>query len=327
MTRKVIGFVSLLTVLLTVSSFSQISSLQVNGSSTTFTMTSGDSVWWSYHVSPVGATAQVQIWYDVNANGTIEPGTDLLWQAFSQTDGDTSGGNGPPDYDRTANGVTTLNKIPIGLAPGKYVMLFSQGAANLTVTGTVNALASPAHTLSGTVTVPVGKSAANIFVGVESSAKKDNGPGWWALTNGSGNYQIAMGADTSGGPWRVHLGVNPYPPGIVTPPYQFLYIVGNPSGLNISIVAAAAQIVGTVKDDLGAVIPGADVAASNMYVGQANSVQANASGFYQIGLTSAMLSGNTGFAVTAYFQQNQGMTTNRLDAMGVTGTISNGDSV
>jgi hypothetical protein len=190
--------------LLSSMSFSQISSLQVNGSSTNFTITSGDSVTWSYHVSPVGATAQIQIWYDVNNNGAIDPSTDVLWQAFPQTDGDTTGNIGPSDGDNLANGVITLSKTSIGLAPGKYVLLFSQGGSSLSVTGTVNILASPAHTISGTVTLPVGKSATNIFVGAEASQGRHSGPGWWALTNASGNFQIAMGSDTSGGPWKVH---------------------------------------------------------------------------------------------------------------------------
>jgi len=325
MTRRLTSILFSLIFFTSTLTYAQISNLLVNGSNTTFTMTSGDSVSWTYHVSPAGATAQIQIWYDANSNGSIDAGTDLIWQIFPQTDGVTDGGDGPPDNDGTSNGVVVLDKIPIGLAPGKYVMSFSQGGTTLTMTGTVTALSSPAHTISGTVTVPAGRSAANIFVGMESS-NKEKGPGWWSLTNGSGNFQIAMGPDTAGGPWRVSVRPNPYPPAVITPDVQPIYITGNPTGINFSIVAAVAQVVGTVRDELGNTIPSTWVALSNQYVGQANSQQANQNGFYQVGLTLPMLSGNTGFAVTAYFEGDAG-TTDRLDGMGVTGTIAPGDSI
>src|ERR1017187_342072 len=88
---------ALLSIFCFVQSTAQISNLTVNGSSSAFTMTSGDTVHWQYNVSPVGATAVIEIWLDVNGNGLIDPATDVLWQAFTQTDGDTNGNNGPPD--------------------------------------------------------------------------------------------------------------------------------------------------------------------------------------------------------------------------------------
>jgi len=306
---------------------SQISNLQVNGSSSTsLSMTSGDSVTWSYHVNPAGSTATVEIWYDVNANGAIDPSTDVVWQAFTQKDGDTAGYNGPSDADGLANGVVILDKTSIGLAPGKYVMRFSQGGMSIAVTPTVTALSSPAHTISGTVTVPAGASAANIFVGAEASGGHHSGPGWWALTNASGNYQIAMTADTSGGPWQVHLGTNPYPADVVTPQSREFYISGNLTAVNFSLALPAAQIAGTVKDDLGNIVPNASVGVGSMQNSQVAGGTSNFSGTYQIGLSQSDLNGNNGFRVGAYFEGENGTAT-MLDALATTGTIAPGDSV
>jgi Secretion system C-terminal sorting domain len=105
-----------------------------------------------------------------------------------------------------------------------------------------------------------------------------------------------------------------------------VYIIGNPSGINFSIVAAAAQVTGTVSDELGNPIPGPFVGIANSFAGQLQEVQGNVNGVYQIGLTQSDLNGNSGFAVSSFFEGNNG-TNNLLDAMGVTGTIAAGDSV
>ena len=326
MKQPLILISGLFTLVICTSALGQVSNLQVNGSSSSFAMTSGDSITWTYHVSPAGSTALIEIWYDANNNGTIDPSSDVLWQSFPQTDGDTLGSYGPSDADGLVNGVVSLSKSSIGLPPGKYILQFSQGGTSLTVTGTVSALSSPAHTISGTVTVPSGKSALNIFVGADATGGHKSGPGWWALTNASGNYQIAMGSDTSGGPWQVYMRNNPFPPDIITPPSQLIYITGNPAGLNFSIASAAAQIAGTVKDQNGNLIPSAVVVVASSNFGEITYVQTNYNGVYQAGLTQANLNGNTGFAVVGYFEQNQG-TVNTLDAMAQTGTVSPGDSV
>jgi len=325
MKRGMLLIACALTFALSSLALAQISNLQINGSSTSLAMTSGDSVTWSYNVNPVGATAFIEIWYDVNGNGTIDPSSDVLWQSFTQTDGDTTGGNGPSDDDMLANGVVTLGKTSIGLAPGKYVLRYSQGGASLSVTGTVTAFASPTRTISGAVTVPAGKSAQNIFVGAQPTAGYDHGPGWWALTDASGNYQIAINSDTAGGPWQVYVGTNPYPPDIISPQGQDVSLSSSPTGVNFTLSTAAAQIAGTVRDEQGNPLPGVSI---NSYgsTGNPESANSNASGVYQIGLAQSDLSLNTSFSVTAYFERSNGTTT-MLDAEARTGAISPGDSV
>src|SRR3989442_14329945 len=97
----------------------QVTNLKVNGVSSNFSGTSGDTVLWTYDL-PVGATAFGELWYDANGNGTIDAGTDVIRFLFTQTDGDTNGNGGPPDLDGSANGHVTYH-ANLGLAPGKYI--------------------------------------------------------------------------------------------------------------------------------------------------------------------------------------------------------------
>ncbi|MCL5021177.1 MAG: hypothetical protein M1339_05875 [Bacteroidetes bacterium] len=76
-------FSAILVLFLAGSSSAQISNVKVDGSTTSFTMISGDTITWSYNVNPSGASTTVQVWYDVNRNGTIDPATDVLWQLTS----------------------------------------------------------------------------------------------------------------------------------------------------------------------------------------------------------------------------------------------------
>ena len=59
----------------------QISNLVVNGSSTNFTMASGGEISWSYNL-PVGGTALLQIWIDVNNNTFLDPATRYAMASF-----------------------------------------------------------------------------------------------------------------------------------------------------------------------------------------------------------------------------------------------------
>ena len=106
----------------------QITNLLVNGSSTHFTLMSGGEMSWSYNL-PVGESALLEIWIDVNANSILEPATDILWQAFYQMDGQ-EGNNGPPDMDGLVNGQITFG-MPIGLAPAEYIITFSNNSSTV----------------------------------------------------------------------------------------------------------------------------------------------------------------------------------------------------
>ena len=308
--------------ILNVSSKSQVTNLLINGSNSHFTMTSGDLFSWSYNV-PIGATTIIEIWYDVNGNGVIDAG-DVYWQSFGQTDGDPIGENGPNDMDITAGAVGFSQ--PVGLAPGKYIMKFTQNNQSVSVAGTVNPLSSPAHTISGTITPPIGKSAANIFVEV----MRDNmSPNFWdGITDANGNYTIAMNSDTAGNPWRVDLTSNPFAPNRITPQEHLITIDGNPSGINFSFILATAQVAGIVKDEFGNIFPNTYVqinsSNSNNYLQY--STTTNVKGVYQLGLIPSDLIANHNWSVTANIERSR-ITTSKLMATAFIPIIYTADSL
>jgi len=231
--------------------FAQVTNLTVNGSSTNFSMASGDTIDWSYNL-PIGGTAIAQIWIDVNSNTTIEPATDVLWQAFTQTDGQ-QGNNGPPDLDGAVDGHISF-AMNIGLAPAQYIMSFKNNNVGLEVYGTVTPLSSPVYTISGSIS----PAKENVVVSLENN--DDNGTFWNGISDASGNFVIKMGSDTTGNPWRLRID-NTYLFGssIISPDeYSFTISPETPvySGKDFTVTAAAADISGTLKDEDGNLIIG-----------------------------------------------------------------------
>ena len=311
--------------LITSSVDAQVTNLLVNGTSSNFTMMSGDIINWSYNV-PNGATTLIEIWLDVNGNGIIDAG-DVLWQSFTQTDNDSIGQNGPPDMNSTL-GTVGFSK-PIGFAPGKYIMKLTQNNQSASITGTVTPLISPAFTISGKITPPSGKSASNILVQIKRSEKHKLNF-WDAVTDANGNYSIQMTSDTAGNPWRASLVSNPFPPYIVYPVEDTVIISGNLSGINFSFLPAVAQIAGYVKDENGNSLVNTSVYVNPISTN--NNVNyntlTNSSGFFQLGLQESDLSQyQNGWNVGSYFENSNNMTTNLLDGLAHVNSISPGDSI
>jgi hypothetical protein len=302
----------------------QVTNLKVNNSSSNFTMVSGDAISWNYNV-PNGATTLIEIYYDANGNGTLDAG-DILWQSFQQTDGDSVGQNGPPDMDNTVNGSVTFSE-PVGIAPVKYIMKFTENNQSATIAGTVSPLSSPAHTISGKVTPPPGKSAANIFVEINRS---DGEPNFWdAITDVNGNYTIEMNGDTAGNPWRVYLVNNPFPPNIITPQEDSVTISGNLTNINFSFIIAAAQVAGIVEDESGNPVPNANVKLTS--ADSSNSslqyyYNSNPDGTYQIGLTSSDLNYSKSWQVNVNLDFTDS-TQNYLLPIAYIPTINSSDSI
>lgn len=265
-------------------SFAQISNLVVNGSSTHFTMMSGNEISWSYNL-PVGGAAILALWIDVNTNQIIDPSLDVLWQAFYQVDGQ-SGFNGPPDLDGEVNGQIVFAQ-PVGLAPAEYIMSFTNNGSTVTIPGTVTPLASPVFNISGNIMVPVGQSAQYLIVNLESSG--DNGGGFWtAITDASGNFSVHMNADTSGNPWRLRVdNASRLSPAIVSPDRISIFLDAGAAtsypGNNFTFTQAAAEINGTVKDDENNVLIGVDVYVDGSGGMLHRSVQTDIAGNYRIG--------------------------------------------
>ncbi len=270
--------------------FGQITNLVVNGSSTHFTMESGGQIDWSYNL-PVGGSAIVEIWIDVNANGNIDPGTDEIWQSFIQIDG-RSDIDGPPDMDGAVNGHISFG-MPVGLAPANYIMLFKDNLSIVSVTGTVAPLTSPVFTISGNVTPPAGKSAQYLIVSIESSSDQ-NKKFWNAISDASGNYSIKMDSDTTGNPWKIRIdNATIFSPAVQSPERILLNLDAGVkieyTGNNFTFADAAAQINGVLNDEDGNPLPGMNVFiwGNNGIVNR--DVNTDISGEFKIGLLSGEL--------------------------------------
>jgi type IX secretion system substrate protein len=302
----------------------QVTNLTVDHVSSNFTMVSGDSIQWSYNIPTPGGSVYGEIWYDVNSNGTIEPGTDVYKFLFTQTDGDTNGNGGPPDLDRTADGHIIFGQR-VGVAPGHYILRFTYNSQSASIEGNVTALASPAHTISGHVTPPVGKSAQDINVVVHRNDQYGNNF-WDAYTDASGNYTIAMDADTTGNPWGVRIENNPYPPAIIAPQDTPIVITGNHTGYNFTMLQAAAQVAGTVKDELGnpGGNNGVNLYRNNSFVFYSGRVDGN--GFFQIGLTASDLTADT-WQLQTNSNSFDGNTGSEMGAHRTIPAIGSGDSL
>ncbi|HEY6191833.1 MAG TPA: T9SS type A sorting domain-containing protein [Bacteroidota bacterium] len=302
----------------------QVTNLTVDHVGSNFSMVSGDTIQWSYNIPTPGGTVSGEIWYDVNSNGTIEPGTDVNKFTFTQTDGNSNGNGGPPDLDGTANGFVIFGQR-VGVAPGHYILKFTFNAQSASIEGNVTALASPAHTISGHVTPPAGKSSQYINVVLQQNGGNQNSF-WDAYTDASGDYTIAMDADTAGNPWNLRIENNPYPPAIISPQDTFVTVTGNHTGYNFTLYPAAAQVAGTVHDEFGnpAGNNGVNLYRYGSFIFHSGRV--NGSGFFQIGLTAAELTSDT-WILQSNSNSNNGNTGSELIAQAAVPAIGLGDSL
>jgi len=272
--------------------YSQVTNFTVNGSSTNFSMTSGDVVNWSFNL-PAGATATGEIWIDLNANHAIDPGSDVRLFLFGQTDGDTVGNSGPPDMDGVVNGMVAIS-IPVGLAPQNYVLKFSHNGSGQEIWGVVAPLTSPAYTISGTINGPGGLDLRYLVVELSSDSGA-NVAFWHGLTDSTGGYTIEMNSDTAGNPWRLRL-ESPPPPYSVQPDEISLTITGSFTGQDFTLIGAAAQVVGQLRDDAGNPLPFMGVYISRndtSFSGVYHDTETDTGGHFRIGIPLGELNGNT----------------------------------
>ncbi|MCL5021176.1 MAG: T9SS type A sorting domain-containing protein [Bacteroidetes bacterium] len=153
---------------------------------------------------------------------------------------------------------------------------------------------------------------------------------WDAVTNSTGNYTIAMTSDTAGNPWQATIVNNPYAPGVVNPGDTAFTIVKNQNitGINFSIVAPAAQVNGSVKDENGNPIVNmrvylnpTDPNLSAQYTGTTDT-----SGIFNIGLLSQDLVSGRQWQLDAS-TRNSDTTTTQLDGVAFIQSISAADSI
>jgi hypothetical protein len=268
----------------------QVTNLSIQGSSSTFTFVSGSNFSWGFDL-PVGDTATCEIWIDVNANGTIDPGTDHMYMTFLQADGVMDGLNGPPDIDGMKNGHITFSSN-VGIAPGAYVMRFTDHGVGMQVPGTCTPLASPAYTISGKVTVPSGESAQ--YVVIEAHRGDSYSPNFWqAVTNANGDFVVQMTSDTAGGQWHVGINKNPVKAGIMTPEEYWVYPGVDPTGINFTVQAPAVKVAGVVVDENGGTLPDWQVWLNRNDGGINRQGSAEMDGSYELGILGVELNGGT----------------------------------
>ncbi len=305
------------------SAHAQVTNLHMNHGGTTFSMTSGDTLRWEYDV-PAGTTVDGDVWLDANGNGVIDPDSDALISVFIQRDGDIAGAGGYPDLDGAQDGHVLFFERA-GLPSGKYILRFILNSAVTSGMGTVAALASPAHIISGIVTPPPGKSARFILVQLERA------PGygqifWSALTDATGAYTIAMNNDTAGNPWQLRIAQNPYQPSFVTPAETLVTVIGNPANYNFSILNPTAIVKGYLTDD-GTALKNSAVILSRLASGTdsvAFSTNTDTSGLFQVPIRPGTLSGSP----WQIRQPRSGhTTTTTMLALGRINSISEGDTV
>ncbi len=263
----------------------QITNLTVNGFSANFSSTQGQGTAWECNI-PTGGTMICEIWADLNGNGVIDPATDKsIFGVFTQTDGDASGKNGPGDMDSLVNGHLILTMPDFDLAPGKYVLRFSNNNVVSLVTGTVNPMISPAYTISGTIIPPPSFSSKNIIITGEG--KESGNFQTLALTDASGNYTLNFTQRAAGVKYSIYIRDN-FSPYTSTPTDTAIVLSKSYSGVNFSFAQPVAKIVGYLKGEDGKAL--ADVRISTWpnngnYSDRNTTTDGN--GFFQFGYSAA----------------------------------------
>jgi hypothetical protein len=322
---------SLLLVLLfffSLSTYSQVTNLLVNGQTSNASMASGDQLSWSYDVPVVGDTTLIVIWIDADQNGILNPSIDVVWTFFNQIDGDPHGQGGPPDIDGIANGHVSFQQN-LGLAPAHYIMTFTNHNNLKSFNTTVTNLVSPTFTISGTVTVPNGFSKANIVISMESSG--DNGPkGFWnAITDVNGNFSIQTNSDTSGNPHSIKPNNIPvFGSAIISPEgYQVVLTPGTASytGNNFTVTASSASINGTVRDEFGNPVI-TEVQANNTNSNFSRRIPTDQNGVFHVGFLSSELPMSNIYVGSSLTSDNQNDTVYVTGFFGVT-SLKSGDAV
>jgi len=154
---------------------------QVSGTS----IQQGANLQWQ--ITGLLAASQVtnQLWIDKDENNLINPGTDILFVEFTQTDG-IPGTESPGDDDASANGIINTNLPGFYFPPGKYIFKTTQGANTAQALYTETVLQNITYTIGGRVT-----QNENGVPNISIQSRKTSGSGeYYAITNASGYYTI-----------------------------------------------------------------------------------------------------------------------------------------
>jgi hypothetical protein len=224
----------------------------INGDSTATYMVQGDNVAWGANCDTL-ASITWEIWVDLNANGVIDPSTDMSLTSFTSTDGDTVGNQGLPDFNPIPDGYCITPPMILGVAPAHYIFRATESTDNSTVQEALlsHPLLSPPNMFCGKVFLdghpaPDSIHLRNIWI----SADLDHGGSqmWSALTNDSGFFQINVSDQGTG----IQFYIKPMDiPGFVTPIAQSWVASGVINNINFTYTMPTDSLYGTVRDEHG----------------------------------------------------------------------------
>ncbi len=208
-----------------------------------------------------------------------------------------------------------------------YILTFTCDGVGEAIWGDILPLASPAFSVSGTVHGPSGADLSYIVIEATNESVDDK-PFWQGLTDTNGDYTIEMGPDTAGNPWSIVINQVP-PPYTVTRRDTQVVIDGHLTGIDFTLWAAAAQVVGHLIDDAGDTL-----AYESVYISRIDSMgggwvgygtQTDASGRFWIGIPLGDLTGRP-WNIAQSYNTGTPITTHML-AAGRLPVINDGDSL
>jgi len=225
----------------------------INGDTTLSSMTQGDELIWGSNCDP-GATVNWEIWYDANANSTIDPSTDVLLTSENITDG-----NPVTEYDPILDGWAIGEPLNLGAEPGDYIFKATDIATGLGTQDilTMVAMSSPPNQITGHIIIP-GYTPPNSFLAnrlIFSESEDEYGsyePVFLAVTDDNGFYSINIGAGGTG--LEFYLGVRSIP-GFVAPQGGSAIASGVVTDVDFTYIPAVDSVWGFVKDETGGDIP------------------------------------------------------------------------
>ncbi len=270
----------------------QVTNLKVNGQSGNFVISQDIGVTWDCDI-PAGQSAQFKILMHINGGTFIDPSTDKnLFGTGTQTDGDITGNDGPPDMDGTVNGHLTFTTNTILLAPGSYTFVFIHNSITTSINGTVLPMAAPAYTIAGKFTPGSGQSAKNILV--RAMVKKSDMMQSFGMTDASGNYVINIGAYAAGLTETVSIQdiIQPY---VAAPQDTSVVMSKSWTGINFTAINPAAKLIGYLKTESGTGIASTPVRCytPNSSGDTKKEVYTDANGLYSFGFTASELQTNS----------------------------------
>ena len=220
---------------------------QANGAS----FAQGANFSWVISSVPTGGTVTNQLWIDVNNNGIIDPGTDLLFVSFTETDGVNNNSKGPGDQDGLANDTIHTTIGGLSFPVGHYIFSSTSSNGSATSTFSITAMVSSTFSVSGNVSKG-GIGQKNIVVVVQQNGS-NNGNQSFGLTDSLGNYTAvtnfpsgtAVNVEVStGGGFNASLGNL-----IISPSMDTMTLISNVTGINF-VLSTGIIVTGIVTDTL-----------------------------------------------------------------------------